>query len=354
MPSSTAGPIAPGVGVRRVADRPPASAAARLATDWSRSLRLAAPLLNAPMGGVAGGRLASAVTAAGGLGMIGVGSAGSVELLQREASIPTRDGRAFGIGLLDWAVAREPLLLEAALEASPVLISVSFGDEWAWVDRVHSAGVVTATQVANVEEARRAADAGIDVLVARGAEGGGHGSPEVGTLPLLEGVLDAVALPVLAAGGISTARGVAAVLAAGASGAWIGTAFAACPESLASDTTRTALVAASATDTVTTRVFDLALGHPWPDRFPERILRSEVWERWAGREEVLVADREEAAELVAARALGTHGVAPVDAGQGVGGIAESLPAAAVVERLRSGAIELLQAWATGPRTVGRG
>lgn len=83
--------------------------------------------------------------------------------------------------------------------------------------------------------------------------------------------------------------------AAGASGAWIGTAFAACPESLASDATRTALVAASATDTVTTRVFDLALGHPWPDRFPERILRSEVWERGAVREEVLVADREEAA-----------------------------------------------------------
>lgn len=331
-------------------DRSPAPGSAGLATDWSRSLRLAAPLVNAPMGGVAGGRLASAVTAAGGLGMIGVGSAGSVESLQREVAIPARDGQAFGIGLLDWAVAREPRLLEAALEASPVLISVSFGDEWTWTDRVHRAGIVAVTQVANVEEARRAADAGVDVLVARGAEGGGHGSPEIGTLPLLEGVLDAVSLPVLAAGGISTARGVAAVLAAGASGAWIGTAFAACPESLASDSARSALVAASATDTVTTRVFDIALGYPWPERFPERILRTGVWERWAGREQSLAADREEAAGLVAARARAADGAAHVDAGQGVGGITEPRSAAAVVERLCSGAIGLLGVWATGPRS----
>ena len=71
--------------------------------------------------------------------------------------------------------------------------------------------------------------------MARGAEGGGHGQPTIGTLPLLESVLDAVDVPVLAAGGITTGRGVAAVLAAGASGVWLGTAFAACPESLISD-----------------------------------------------------------------------------------------------------------------------
>ena len=326
------------------------SSATDLVTDWSHTLRLNTPVLNAPMGGVAGGKLASAVTAAGGLGMIGVGSAGSVDLLEREAAIPTGDGQRFGIGLLDWAMAGEPRLLEAALAASPVLISVSFGDDWAWAGRVRQAGIVAATQISSVEEAKRATDSGVDVLVARGAEGGGHGSPAVGTLPLLEGVLDAVSLPVLAAGGISTARGLAAVLAAGASGAWIGTAFAACPESLASDATRSALVAASATDTVITRMFDVALGYPWPDRFPERVIRSEFWERWAGRENALKTDLGELSEFVAARTLGAHGAAHVDAGQGVGGITESRSASAVVEQLRSGAIDLLQVWATGTRS----
>jgi nitronate monooxygenase len=332
--------------VRDMGDGSLETPATDLVTEWSHDLRLRAPVLNAPMGGVAGGKLASAVTAAGGLGMIGVGSAGSVEFLEREAAIPRGDGQRFGVGLLDWAIAGEPRLLDAALAASPVLISVSFGDDWAWAGRVRQAGIVAVTQVSTVEEAERAAHSGVDVLVARGAEGGGHGSPAVGTLPLLEGVLDAVSLPVLAAGGISTARGLAAVLAAGASGAWIGTAFAACPESLASDAARSALFAASATDTVTTRVFDIGLGYPWPARFPERVIRSEFWERWAGREVTLQEDREEASRFVAGRALGaTH----VDAGQGVGGITESHSAADVVGQLRSGAIDLLQNWAPRPR-----
>jgi nitronate monooxygenase len=157
---------------------------AELSTPWSRAMRLGAPILNAPMGGVAGGRLASAVSEAGGLGMIGVGSAGSVELLEREVANPQSAGLPFGIGLLDWALALEPQLLDAAIAASPVLISVSFGDTWRWAERVREAGIVTAAQVSCVETARSAADAGIDVLVARGAEGGGHGEPAVGTLPL--------------------------------------------------------------------------------------------------------------------------------------------------------------------------
>ena len=99
-------------------------------------------------------------------------------------------------------------------------------------------------------------------------------------------------VPVLAAGGISTSRGLAAVLAAGASGAWLGTAFAVCPESLSSDAARSALVAAKDTATVTTSVFDVALGYPWPAQYPERVLRNGFWERWKGREEQLAEDPE--------------------------------------------------------------
>ncbi len=315
-----------------------------LSTAWTRRLGLRTPVLNAPMGGVAGGALASAVTDAGGLGMIGVGSAGSVDLLEREVALPRDAGRRFGIGLLDWAMARDPGLLDAAVATGPVLISVSFGTGWMWTDAVRRAGIVAATQVATVEEARQAADSGVDIIVARGAEGGGHGSPAVGTLPLLEGVLEAVPLPVLAAGGISTGRGLAAVLAAGAAGAWIGTAFAACPESLASDGARAALLEATATDTVTTRVFDLALGYPWPERYPERVIRDGFWEQWQGRERELEAQ----GGPTSADGVGPGRPAPhVDAGQGVGAVTRSLSAAEVVGRLHAGALELLQAWSPG-------
>ena len=91
--------------------------------------------------------------------------------------------------------------------------------------RVHDAGIPTVTQVYDSTGARRAVDAGVDILVARGSEGGGHGENKLGLLPLLDAVLDAVSVPVLAAGGVASARSLAAVLAAGASGAWVGTAI---------------------------------------------------------------------------------------------------------------------------------
>ncbi len=316
-----------------------------LSTPWSNAMGLRAPLLNAPMGGVAGGALAAAVSAAGGLGMIGIGSAGSLELVERESQLARDAGSRFGIGLLDWAVAREPALLDAALSATPVLLSVSFGDEWSWVSRARDAGIVTATQIFDVAGARRAESAGVEVLVARGAEGGGHGEAKVGTLPLLEAVLEAVSVPVLAAGGISSARGLAAVLAAGASGAWLGTSFAACPESLAPGWARDALLRATETETVTTRVFDVALGYPWPVEFEERVLRNEFSDRWSGREDRLAADINAQDALASAIAVGDGRTAHVDAGQGVGLLKEVRPAAEVVAQLCAGAADLLSPWA---------
>lgn len=296
------------------------------------------------MGGVAGGRLATAVSAAGGLGMVGIGSAGSIALVERETAHLQGAGLPFGIGLVDWAVAEEPGLLDAALAASPLLLSVSFGDAWSWVGRVREEGVVTAVQVSTVEEAVRAEGAGVELLVARGAEGGGHGDPRVGTLPLLEGVLDAVSVPVLAAGGIATPRGLAAVLAAGAAGAWVGTAFAACTETLSTDATRAALVAAGDGDTVVTRVFDRAFGYGWPERYPERILVDPLTDEWVGREGEVVADAG-ARSAVTGAVRSAGGARHVNAGQGVGAVSEVRPAADVVAWLCSGAAELLGRWA---------
>ncbi|WP_235682999.1 nitronate monooxygenase [Mycolicibacterium alvei] len=279
-----------------------------LATTWSRSIGIDAPIINAPMGGAAGGRLAAAVSAAGGLGMVGMGSSATAE--QLAAELTQLDGQRFGIGLVHWVIQDRPDLLEVALAARPALLSVSFGEDWDWVRRAHDVGLTVTTQVATVDAARCAVDAGVDVVVARGAEGGGHGEPTVGTLPLLAEVLDAVDVPVLAAGGISSARAVAAVLAAGAGAAWVGTAFAACAEALTPAAARAALLAADSDATELTTEYDVAAGYRWSATIPERVLRG----------------------------------SPVNAGQGVGVMRHPATAAEIVTSLSEGAAELLARW----------
>lgn len=295
---------------------------------------LGVPIVNAPMGGAAGGRLAAAVSRAGGLGMVGMGSSATAAVLDRELAAFDAPGLPLGIGLVHWVAMADPGLLEVALAARPALLSVSFGADWTWVDTAHAAGVTVAAQVADVESARRAAGAGVDVLVARGAEGGGHGEPRIGTLPLLAEVLDAVDVPVLAAGGIATARALAAVLAAGASAAWVGTAFAVCTEALTGPDARARLLAAGSDATMTTRVFDIAQHYPWPATIPERVLRDEFAERWDGREDELSA-------VVAGR---HDPVVVVNAGQGIGAVAEARPAADLIASLCDGAAALLGRW----------
>jgi nitronate monooxygenase len=319
-----------------------------LSTEWSRAMGLRVPLVNAPMGGVAGGALAAAVSRAGGLGMIGIGSAGTAAQLSAQLRYVSGLDHPFGIGLVEWVLEREPRLLATALAAAPALLSVSFGDDFSWVRRAQDAGVATATQVGDLRAAHRAVEAGVDVVIARGAEGGGHGEPLVGTLPLLASVLDELRVPVLAAGGISSGRALAAVLAAGASAAWIGTALSACTESLTSDRARRALFEAKDTDTVTTRVFDVAYGYPWPSQVPERVLRNDFADRWQGSEEDLALDRE-AREVLAAN---DGRLAPVDAGQGVGMLTTVGSVAEVTDRLCADARRLLDRWVTPPDASG--
>jgi nitronate monooxygenase len=312
-----------------------------LSTPWSRTFGLRVPIVCAPMGGVAGGRLASAVSAAGGLGMVGMGSVATRELLATQ--LQQVDGRV-GIGLVDWVMRNEAGLLDDALAARPALLSVSFGTDWSWVDKARDAGIPTVTQVYDGEGARRAADAGVDVLVARGSEGGGHGDARLATLPLLDDVLDAVPVPVLAGGGIASARSLAAVLAAGASGAWVGTRLAACAESLTSEPGRRALIAAGATDTAVTRVFDIAKGLPWPAQYPSRVLAYDFVARWAGHEDALAGDQRARDELAASVAAENHRIAPITAGQAVGRIRDDASVADVIEQMCAGAEQLLTGW----------
>lgn len=296
--------------------------------QWRQAFGLRTPVVNAPMGGAAGGRLAAAVSAAGGLGMVGMGSAGTAEALRRElALVPA--GVRVGIGMVDWVARRNPELLDLAIEASPALLSVSFGTEFDWVARAHAAGVPTVTQVADVTEARVAHDAGVDVLVARGLEGGGHGRPRQSRDELLAEVLAVTDRPVLAAGSISNADDVRRVLTLGAAAAWVGTAFLLATEALTTPGARQALVTADGRDTCLTTAFDRAAGYAWPPDIPERVIANRFTGRWAHPNQPF--DQELAgAELRAAIARDDPDGQSVNAGLGVGHLRVEHSAAEVV------------------------
>ncbi|MGH9074901.1 MAG: NAD(P)H-dependent flavin oxidoreductase, partial [Acidimicrobiales bacterium] len=157
---------------------------------------VAVRVVGAPMAGVAGGRLAGAISAAGGLGMIGVGPVTPPEWIEAECAVARTAGAPFGVGLMAWALETRPEQIDATIAGGPALVSVSFGDCGRFVGPLADAGIVTATQAGTVEQARAAESAGFDVVVARGAEAGGHGLNQIGTLPLLQSVLDAVTVPV--------------------------------------------------------------------------------------------------------------------------------------------------------------
>src|SRR4051794_11070276 len=224
------------------------------------------PVVSAPMGNVSYGRLAAAVSAAGALGTVAFGRA-TPDDVERECAVAAAPGRPYGVGFIAWTLAGQPDLVDAAIAARPALISLSFGDYASYVDRIKAAGIAVVTQAGTVDDAQTAVDAGVDIVVARGGEGGGHGRDLVATLPLLQAVLDEVDVPVLAAGGIGTGRGLAAVLAAGAGGAWVGTAFLGSTEAGNSPAARASVLAAGLSDTIYTTVLDVGAGIPWPSEF---------------------------------------------------------------------------------------
>lgn len=303
---------------------------------------LKVPVVCAPMAGVAGGRLAAAVCNAGGLGMIGVGDKTTPDWIVDECRFMRSTGRSFGIGLQAWALPLNSGQLEAAMASGASVVSLSYGAYETYVEGFRSSGMVVATAVGNVREALAAHEAGVDLIIARGAEGGGHGRNDIGTLALLQTVLDAVATPVIAAGGIGSSRGLAAVIAAGAVGAWVGTAFTATPESTTTPNARKRLVAAQDTATVYTTLFDVAAGARWPAEFGERALRNDFYGLWEGREPQLSKDPDALRAMADARLIDDVDVTCIDAGQGVGMLRSDRAASEVIREFAR-ASDLLRA-----------
>lgn len=317
-----------------------------LRTSLTGLLGVEHPVVLAPMGSVAGGRLAAAVSAAGGLGLVGVGYGEHVHL-HRE--LDTADGARVGVGFITWVLDRRPTMLDAALDRRPAAVMLSFGDPRPYVGRLREAGVPVLCQVTSLAEAARALDAGADVVVAQGGEAGGHGTRARSTLTLVPEVCDLVArrgleTPVVAAGGIADGRGLAAALVLGAAGALVGTRFWSCREALVSPASHARAVAATGDDTIATTVFDRVRGITWPAGYTSRVLASPFAREWHGREEQLGWELHRlAVDYRRAVAADDVDVAQIVVGEAVALVQGVLPAADVVASLVSGAATALDA-----------
>lgn len=224
------------------------------------------PIQQAGMGFVAGPDLVAAVSGAGALGTLGLGGMPAPACVAAVDAVAARTPAPFGANFLMPFLDREAV---AAVAGKVRLVEFFYGDpDPSLVEMVRGAGSLAAWQVGSVDEARAAEGAGCELVIAQGVEAGGHVRGGIGLLPLLDGVLDAVSVPVVAAGGIGSARAVAAVLAAGASAARVGTVFLAAEEADVHPSYREALVRAQAEDTVLTTAFS----NGWPDA-PHRVLK---------------------------------------------------------------------------------
>ena len=192
------------------------------------------PIMSAPMTMHSGGRLAAAVSKAGGIGSFGgIHMNQGPDWLRGEIDhIRSQTDRPFGVGFITDFIPMFQGLFDATLEAKPPVVALSFGDPRSNIERAKAAGARVMCQVQTFTTAKAAVSAGADVLVAQGNEAGGH-TGTMNLLPLLVRLIDAFPdTPVMAAGGISSGRALAAALAAGAEGAWVGTAFLASPEAV--------------------------------------------------------------------------------------------------------------------------
>ena len=254
------------------------------------------PILLAPMAEVSGGRLAAAVTAAGGLGLIG-GGYGDAGWLQRQ--FDEAQGAGVGVGFITWSLARNPEPLDAALARQPATIMLSFGDPMEFADRIHAANVPLTVQVQTLEQARRALDAGAEVIVAQGGEAGGHGMNSRSTFTFVPEIVDLVAKHspstlVVAAGGVADGRGLAAALALGADGVLVGTRLWTSTEALVTPEAQQRAVGASGDDTSRTRVYDIVRQRDWPGEYDLRLVTNPLIEAWHGNESELRARLPEA------------------------------------------------------------
>ena len=260
-------------------------------TRFTELFGLKYPIMSAPMAMHSGGTLAAAVSKSGGLGSFGgIHPRKDTDWLTSEiARIRSITPAPFAVGFINDFIPLFPRFFDATLEANPPVIALSFGSPEPWLSRAKRSGAKIMCQVQTMHHAQEAVSAGADILVAQGNEAGGH-TGSMNLLPFLALVVERFPeVPVLAAGGIASGRTLAAVLAAGAEGAWLGTALLATPEAVeVSEEHKQRIVQSNGEDTVYTEVTDIVerkiLGIKWPDGIASRVYRNRFVNEWHGRE----------------------------------------------------------------------
>jgi NAD(P)H-dependent flavin oxidoreductase YrpB (nitropropane dioxygenase family) len=326
-----------------------------LMTRFTELVGCSVPLQQAGMGrGIANPRLAAAVANAGGLGMVSVYGSGYTPAVVAHMLDSARKQTTGAIGANFLMVGVDPVLANecvAAAARSARVVDFFWGDpDPALITTVHAAGALACWQVGSQEEAVAAAEAGCDFIIAQGIEAGGHVRGGIGVLALLDQVLRAVDVPVLAGGGIGSGRALAAVLAAGAAGARVGTRFVAAEEADAHPDYVQALMDAQAQDTVYTESFSVG----WPNA-PHRVLRSCISAAEAYQGDVVGEDVDPNTGMrriiprwaplpIHTGVTGAIQAMPHWAGESVGGVKKAQPAAEIVRELADEAEQLLRRW----------
>lgn len=313
-------------------------------TRFTERFQLKYPIACAPMAMVSGGRLAGAVSRAGGLGLIG-GGYGNAEWLAQEHALA--GDAPVGGGLITWMLDKNPDVLDAALSHEPKAFMLSFGDPRPYARKIKDSRAALLCQVQYLPQVDLALEAGADVIVAQGTEAGGHGRPDRATFTLIPEVADHLAARapntlLLAAGGIADGRGLAAALALGADGVLVGSRLWASRESLAPEASKALAVQLTGDDTDRSSVFDILRDLPWPEGYNFRALKNTMTELWSGREDELheVIDVERA-RYQAAMAASDFTIAHSTAGQAVGLIRDLPTAAEILERMDKQAADVL-------------
>lgn len=315
-------------------------------TRLTERLGITHPILSAPMGFVAGGRLAAAVTAAGGLGLIG-GGYGDGEWIEREFA--AAGNARVGCGFITWSLRKQPQLLDLVIAHAPAAVMLSFDSPEPFAKTVKASGSQLICQVQSMARAREAVDAGADIIIAQGGEAGGHAGSR-STFTLVPEVADYLAKRspetlLVAAGGIADGRGLAASLMLGAEGVLMGSRFLFSTEVLLSAQLQNALLKADGDATIKTRTLDVVRQYDWPREITGRALRNKFVNEWHDRDAELAAPAVQAREFqryTSARDSGDAENTGLFIGEAVGLVDSVQPVAALIERIIAEAERALQ------------
>ena len=290
------------------------------------------PILLAGMGGVSYAPLAAAVSNAGGYGVLGMAGTTPDFIADQMRQVRELTDKPFGVDLLAATPEALTASVEVIIKGGASSFIAGLGVPTAIIARLKDAGLKVMVVCGAVKHAVKAQEAGCDAVICQGGEGGGH-TGLVGTLPLVAQAVEAVEIPVIAAGGLHDGRGLAASLALGAQGVWMGTRFIASTEAHAGDLYREAILAAADEDTIRTRCYS---GKPM------RVKKNPYVDDWEGRPADIQPFPAQAMISIRAGALGGIGgqIDGLDAdkscfamGQSAGGIHDVLPAGQIVANI---------------------